>query len=128
MNLNVDRPRSQAEMVATVVDVASLLVAAMVVCAVAFDVRFPGRSVVALVFVTWVPGWSVVRIATLPITVLMVVGAFVFSLSLMIITSFLLATRLDWAWAPAAVLWALLCVALLAVVLRRRVDDRVSVS
>lgn len=127
--MNTVMPRgSRGEMLSTVVDLASLLVAGVVVVTMAFDVRYPGRPVVALLFITWVPGWSFVRIAAVPVTTLTAVGAFVFSLSIMILTSFVLATRLDWAWRLTAVLWATLCASLLAVVLRRRSGDAVSAS
>lgn len=89
------------------------------------------RPAVALIFVLFVPGWVMLRLAQVPITSLAVLGAFVLSVVAMTATSFALVTRLGWNWRPAAVIWAVLCADALIWVLSRdrssdRVDDAVS--
>lgn len=101
------------------VDVAALVIALAAGAFVWADSDVFVRPVVALAFIVFVPGWMVLRFAAVPVTSLMVLSSFVLSVVLMVCTSFLLATRLNWIWDPVARLWTFGCAAGLAVLLIR---------
>lgn len=98
------RPRRQIGR-SVLVDVASLVIALAAGALVWTDSDLFVRPVVALAFIVFVPGWMVLRLAAVPVTSLMVLSSFVLSVVLMVCTSFLLATRLNWIWDPVARLW-----------------------
>ena len=105
----------------TLLDLASLIVAFVTGLALWVDTDLFVRPIASLVFIVFVPGWVVLRFAAVPFSSLMVLSACVVSVVLMVLTSFLLATRLDWIWAPVARLWTFGCVGALAVILMRDV-------
>ena len=109
-----------------IVDVAAIATSIGVAVLVLVDQPVWFRPAVATVFVLFVPGWAMIRLANVPITSLAVLGAFVLSVVAMTATSFALVTRLGWAWRTGAVIWAVACVdALVWVLFRDGSPDRV---
>lgn len=104
----------------TQIDIVALLVALAAGLCVWVDTDLWVRPVASLAFILFVPGWLVLRLAAVPFTSLMVLSSFILSLVLMVFTSFLLATRLNWIWDPVSRMWTFGCVAGLAIVLMRR--------
>lgn len=117
---NVDLP--------TQIDVVALLVALVAGVCVWADTDLFVRPIASLAFILFVPGWLLLRLAGVPFTSLMVLSAFILSLVLMVFTSFLLVTRLNWIWDPVARIWTFGCVAGLAIVLMRRFRPARAVS
>ncbi len=102
-----------------VVDATATLIAIGVGLLVVVGEPSSFRPASALAFVLFVPGWTMIRLARVPVTSLAVLGAFVLSVVAMTLTSFLLVTRLGWAWRPAALAWAIGCAGALVAVMRR---------
>lgn len=103
----------------TQVDIVALLVALVAGVCLWVDTDLFVRPISSLAFILFVPGWMVLRFAAVPFTSLMVLSSFILSIVLMVFTSFLLVTRLDWIWDPVARLWTFGCVAGLGVLLMR---------
>lgn len=61
------------------------------------------RAVAALVFVCFCPGWVVIRLGGFGLHSMTLVGAFVVSVTIAILTSFLLATAIGWEWRAAGI-------------------------
>ncbi|MEL6890816.1 MAG: hypothetical protein AAFP84_04415 [Actinomycetota bacterium] len=98
-------------------DVVALVVSLVVSISVWLDTSVAIRPVAALVFVVFVPGWTILRAVDVTVSSLMVLASCVLSVVAMVFTSFLLATRLGWAWEAAIQGWAVGCAAGVATVL-----------
>lgn len=101
------------------VDLAAIVTALALAGFLVTDVRSAVRAVVALVFVLFVPGWTAVRLAGFELHSLTFVAAFVFSVTMMIITSFLMATVFGWPWRAAGFGWVVVSVVGLSTAIRR---------
>lgn len=71
----------------------------------------PGRPALALLVVTFVPGWTTLRLLRTPITALSVLSAFALSVSLAMVTSLIMVGWLGWHWRALAIIWMLGCAA-----------------
>ena len=61
----------------------------------------PGRPALALLVVTFVPGWTTLRLLRTPMTALSVLSAFALSVSLAMLTSLIMVGWLGWHWRRA---------------------------
>jgi hypothetical protein len=71
----------------------------------------PGRPALALLVVTFVPGWTTLRLFRIPMTALSVLSAFALSVSLAMLTSLIMVGWLGWHWRALAIIWMLGCAA-----------------
>lgn len=91
---------------------------------VAFSVAPGVRAVVALLFVTFVPGWTALRLAGFGLHSMTFVGAFVLSITVMIAISVPMSTLLGWPWRTAGLGCVSACVVGLVVAMRRTRQGR----
>lgn len=87
-------------------DFSTALIAWATLIHVAAELSTPGRSVLALLFALFVPGWVTVRTFGARASLLSVVAAIALSISFMLITGQLLVLFADWRWSPVALLAA----------------------
>ena len=98
----------------------AVAIAIGIVALVLFDEPLWFRPAWAAAFVLFVPGWTLLRLAGVPLSSLTLLGAFGLSVVAMTLTSFALVTRFDWTWRPTAVGWAVACTLGLVLTWRRR--------
>lgn len=86
-----------------VVDVVCLTLTAIVWVGLALDAGGAVRTVASALFVSFVPGWTIVRLAGARVGALVLVTAAALSVSLTVLLGQVLVTRLAWRWDVAAV-------------------------
>ncbi len=111
----------QASMATWIVDLVALAITLLLLTAllVPGDGDLPGRPAIALLVVTFVPGWTVLRLVHAPLTALTVLGSFALSISMAMLTSLITVAWLGWHWRALAVLWMLVTAAALATVIAK---------
>lgn len=107
-----DLTRARRWDVATVIDAASIIVAVALTTMIALDVHISGRPATALLFAVFVPGWTLLRVFDIPVSILSVAGSIAVSLSTMMLIGEGTVLWGGWHWYPVGVLLAGGCAAL----------------
>ena len=104
-----------------IVDLVALAITLLLLAAllVPGDGDLPGRPALALLVVTFVPGWTLLRLVNAPLTALTVLGSFALSISAAMLTSLITVAWLGWHWRALGVLWMVVTAVLLATVIAR---------
>ena len=111
-----------------VVDLVGLAMTLLVLAAllVPGEGNLPGRPGLALLVVTFVPGWAALRVVRAPMTPLSVLGAFALSVSLAMLASLITVAWLSWQWQVLAIVWMLATASALGVAILRPPDEELT--
>jgi hypothetical protein len=95
--------------IALALDAVALVVSAALVVVLASGEHFLLRPTIALVFVLFVPGWTIIRAFGAPATWLSVIGSIALSLSVTMILGECLVLFGDWKWFPLGMILGAAC-------------------